>query len=434
MTPNAFSRFLLLGSITLILGACGGGGGSSRSNLTPSNGTPAATPVTDQVVNTFAYRPGSSYASVLRECTYAGDSTRACTLGTLPFLGQDAANPAIEDVMQRVLVSHDWMGENLELALQQLPADLLLMLRSITAVVIASDIRPAYYDPSTGAMYLDADYLWLTPAQQADVSDEPDYRSGFGDALQFAMPWRYVRNNERLGIRLNPDGSRPLEQLLPILGFLLYHELAHAVDFMPPDKMARVSMGLTVENAITSGAFLSTSWANTYPLNSGVIRDLAQVSFRGETATAAQQALLPNDLVADFTADGATQYYAYSTQFEDFATAFETVMMNFHFGYAKDTGITTNEDTSNDGIIAWGQRGRIGEQNTNTRARAAVQALYAGDLSAVEQFLSALPAPLDMTPGDSWGQSLLLEPIPGPVSEPLSAGEFDDVLSRRAIH
>ncbi len=428
-STDFFRRLFLFSSLCLALAACGGGGGGGGGG---NNNTPAPLDP-DAVVDTFAFVTTSPYANVLRRCTYAGDDTQACTIGTLPFLGQDFPNPTIDDIMSRVLVSHQWMGTNLRSVLEQLPPDILLMFRSVTAVVIASDIRPAFYTSATGAIYLDADFLWLTPAQEAVVTDEEDFRSSFGDVLQFKMPWRYVRNNERLGININPDGSRDLDQLLPILGFLLYHELAHAMDFMPQSKMAGISNGQTVEQAIVSGPFLSSDWLSSVDALDPTLRDLAGVSFLGDQATTAQRAITPDELVPLFTADGAVQYYAYSTQFEDFATAFETVMMDYHFGYQKDTGITTNTDFSNDGIVSWGVRGRIGDQGTNTRVRAAIQTLYPGDLAAVEAFLSAVPAPLEMTPGTTWGQSLVLGPAPASTSEGIDKREFDDILSRRPI-
>ena len=428
MDSNNIKRIsaILLIATTLST-ACGGGGSSDNNSAVPPVSTAS------QVVDTFAIDSASPYAGVLRDCVYAGAATRACSLSTLPFLGQDTPDPSLDDVMDRVLVSHIWMGENLRSALQQLPADMRLLLRSVTAIVIASDIRPAFYDPESGAIYLDADYLWLTPEQQAVVTDEEDFRADFGDVLQFNMPWRYVRDNSRLGIAINPDGTRALADLLPVLGFLLYHELAHAVDFMPPDKMATLTGNLTAEQAITSGSFLSTQWDTFNPLTSSQLKDLAQVSFRGASANAAQRNTTPDELVAEFGNDSAIQYYAYSTQFEDFATMFETVMMQYHFGYEKDTGITTNTELSNDGIVAWGQRGRLGEQGPNTRARAVIQALYPGDLAAVETFLSALGAPVEMTPGISWADNLSLGAQSSSAEAALDKRRFDNILERRGI-
>ncbi|MCY4012719.1 MAG: hypothetical protein OXG82_08400 [Gammaproteobacteria bacterium] len=69
--------------------------------------------------------------------------------------------------MSRVLVSHRWMGDSLQELLERLPGDVRMLARSLTAIVIASDIRPAYYWPRTGALYLDAEYFWRTPEERA---------------------------------------------------------------------------------------------------------------------------------------------------------------------------------------------------------------------------------------------------------------------------
>jgi len=246
------------------------------------------------------------------------------------------------------------------------------------------------------------------------------------------MPWRYVRNNQRLTVFLNPDGSRDPDQIVEILGYLLYHELAHAVDFVPPQRMPGLRASQTVLDAINSGRPLSSDFVAAYPLNSTTLKNLAAVSFLGEDSTAAQRALTPEDLVDDFANDGATQYYAYTTQYEDFATQFETVMMKWHFGYDKDTAIAHPSTTgsSADAVVVWGERGRIGAQHVMTRALDVGQRMYPGDLAAYESFLTAQPPPQAMTAGDTWEANLVLAPV-GPQAADAAA---DGIDTRRRDH
>lgn len=390
--------------------SCGGGGGSD--DVRRGSPPPAASP--DTTAATHAYRAGSPYADVLRECTYAGAATRSCTLATLPFLGMDAPDPTIADVMSRTLVSHDWMGANFEAVLARLPADVLPLFRSITAVVISSDIRPAFYDPDTGAIYLDADFLWLTVAERNTVSNEPDPRSGFGRELQFQMPWRYVRNNQRLTVFLNPDGSRDLDQIEEIMAYLLYHELAHAVDFMPPERLGTLAGDLTVPAALSQQPRLSTQFHSEWPLQSTLLKQLAAVSFLGEDSTAEQRGLQPSDLVAEFENDGAVQYYAYTTRFEDFAVLFETAMMKWHYGYDKDTAITNRPASggTDAAVVTWGTRGRLGELPVYQRVRAVAERIYPGDLDAFQAFLDNEPStPPRMREGETWGANLVLDGV-----------------------
>ncbi len=423
-----------VGLAALVLLGCGGGGGSNRAS-------PAADPIigpSATVVDTFAYDASGTYAGALRRCTYAGDATERCTLSELPFLGQEFADPTLDEVMQRVLVSHTWMGDNFRAVMNLLPDDMRLLLRSVTAIVIASDIRPAFYDPATGAIYLDADFLWLTPGEEAEVTQEPDPRSNFGADLMVRLPWRYVRDNERLTIFINPDGSRDLDQIEVINGFLMYHELAHAVDAMHPDRMPGLDSSRTARSYLTEpGANLTSTVIGDRPLASSLLEDLAEVSFFGEASTQAQRDLLSVDLVGEFANDGAVQYYAYSTPFEDFATLFETVMMSYHFGYDKDTGITDNpaSDDSDDGIVAWGQRGRMVDQAVLARTLAVLRAAYPGDLSAVEDYVNSRPAPSQLSEGSRWGDTIAAQPVvQSAASRALRRGGREDAfLERRSI-
>lgn len=398
----------------LFIVACGGGGGGSSSGIPSPIPTSRSTPQPDGVVATDAYKSTAEFADSMQRCTYLGENTETCTLNELPFLGQSSSNPTISDILDRTVVSHTWMGDNFASLLELMPADLLEMFQSVTAVVIASDIRPAFYDPDTGAIYLDADFLWITDAERNDVSDAPDFRASFGDVLQVRLPWRFVKDNSSFSITLNLDGSRDLEQVQVIMAFLLYHELSHAMDFMHPSRLSGLDNNQTAASYLTSGQnYLSTSFNNFNPLSSDVMDALATVSFQGATATTTQSNYQPSDLINEFAPDGAIQYYGYTSQYEDFATLFETTMLSYHFGFQKDTGITNNTASSANGVVAWGQRGRLGAQQVVARAREVVQAMNLSNLAEVEDHLNSLPLPTPMRVGETWGQNLTQAPLNG---------------------
>ncbi len=388
-----FSIFVLLLAASL-LSACSGGGGSSGERDSNPN-----SPLSDVVVDTFPYSPEATYAQALKPCVYQGNNTEECALQRLPFLGQENSTPDIDAIMQRVLVSHRWMGDNFRTVLETLPEDLLLMLRSVTAVVIASDIRPSYFRPDTGAIYLDADYVWLTAAQQAEISQQEDFRSGFGDSLQVALPWRFVQNNSSVSLRpaANSDGTRSATNVRIPLAFLLYHELAHAVDFMHPSRFDTLQDSRSVNYyARFTGARKSIALADRYPLQSQLMRNLAAVSFAGEEATASQLALQPPAVSDEFTPDGASTYYGYSSIREDLATIFDTLMMSYHFGIQEEVAVTNNPGPgalASDYIIYSGQRGRISDPTLIERAAWITNEVYPGVASDVEAHLRSLPAP-----------------------------------------
>ena len=399
--------------------------GSSSSSTRPSS-----------VVETFAFNQSSPHADDLQACAYFSPSTETCDFARLPYLGADTNRPTLNDVMTRVLVSHRWMGDNFRRMLARMPPEILPLFRSVTVVVIASDIRPAYYSAAYGAIYLDAAYLALTPEQQASITDEEDYRSGYGSELQFRMPWRMVRDNRWILAHRDADRSRRIEDLSLFLGFLLFHELAHAVDYMPSGEIAGLSLDQKPINV--SDARLSRSVSNTYPLTSQVMKDLAGVSFHGNDSTATQRALEPDDLIGEFAPDGAMHYYSYSTVWEDFANLFDSVMVQFAFGIANDVGITdvSASGLRSDGVVAWGQRGRITVIN---RVRAAVRGIYANNTAirdAVEAYLDDLPTPTSMRAGETWGENVVLD-FPGGQTrqgDPPEEALKDDLLRRRSIY
>ena len=92
--------------------------------------------------------------------------------------------PDIEDILNRTLVSHQWM-KRFEQYLRDsvVGQDMLNLLRGVTAVVISAEVRPSFYWAVTGAIYLDADN-WLTPVERDTLNEAPDYRAGFGAELQ----------------------------------------------------------------------------------------------------------------------------------------------------------------------------------------------------------------------------------------------------------
>ncbi len=364
-----------------------------------------------QVAYTVPYVQSGPYADALRACTYAGgDGEGNCMLERLSFLGTEFAAPTVDDVMTRVLVSHRWMGDSLRETLERLPADVRLLARSLTAVVIASDIRPAHYRLDTGAIYLDAGYFWRTPEEQAVVTREPDFRSGFGRSIPLRVLWRYVRNN--VSWSSGAGGTTRAERLLPFVAFLLYHELSHAADFMEASRIDGLDLNQTAYEAVLQqpAQWPSSRLSARYPLRSQTMRQLAMVFFRGAVATGTQEALRPDDVIDAFALDGAVDFYSYSSQFEDLADLHDTILMSYHHGYEKDVGIVgTGADRLTDAIVAWGQRGRMTDPAVIDRTRWVIDAVYPGDLQAVHGYLNERPAPLPMRRGDTWADNVELE-------------------------
>jgi hypothetical protein len=382
----------------------------------------------DHVPRVYAYKPAGAYSGVLRPCVYdpammrSGAGYNLCTLGTLPLLAQDTggAIPTVEQVMDRVLVSHDWLGRNFEdfLRAQDSRGDFRRMLNSVTAIVLSTHVRPSFYYAGTGAIYLDGDSFWLTPEERDTMNEAPDYRSDFGNGLQYATLWRYVQDGKSIFAFFDPRArvTRTMTDVRNEAGWLMFHELAHALDYIPPTAYGTLQRNRNVWENIyprwESYLLTSDTVPASHPLTSTDMLGLGEVQFHGKTATATQKGYSATQVAAFFSVDLATDDYSYSTPFEDVAMTLEEFLMQRRLGIRRDFAITepfAANTTSATAIVRWGQRGRIGEAAIHPRARAIVEAL-APWANAAE--VEHLPAPIAMRPGESWSANLQQPAIP----------------------
>jgi hypothetical protein len=387
----------------------------------------------DRLAKVFAYNSDSPYADQLADCVYSNELSQSCTFNTLPLIAQEesvksAVTPTVEDIMDRVVVSHQWMGDRFKdfLTNQDPHNDFKNLLRATTAVVISYDVRPSFYWAVTGAIYLDPNNFWLTPQERDTINQAPDYRAAFGNDLQFVMPWRYVKNNDYASSYIGIENrvNRTAQDSLYRLASLMYHELAHANDFLPSTQWLIHNDNSTVLEAAckwdgdnctnTKSLVLSQS----YPLSSAQMYALGTVSFKGETANATQKAYMPSDIASFFTPDKANDFYAYSSIREDYAMLFEELMMKSRYAIDRDVAIT-NQPTgdvvySSDYIVEWGQRGRIGESTIKPRV------LYSAR-NVLPEFdsttaIDSLAAPIPMVMGKNWYESLTISPSTSNIS------------------
>jgi hypothetical protein len=403
------------------------------------------------VARVYPYVDNGPYSSVLRGCVYdagqihSGSGYNLCTLGQLPLLAQETGGnmPSVEQVMRRVLVSHDWVGRNFEafLRTQDPQGDFRRMLNSVVAIVLSTEVRPSFYYAGTGAIYLDADSFWLTPEERDLISEVPDYRSDFGNGLQYATLWRYVQNGRSIFAYFDPRArvTRTMTDVRNETAYLLYHELGHALDYIPPAAYAGLQSNWSVWSNISPRyqqyELTSDIVPATYPLRSSVMAGLGQVQFQGVTATAFQQSLAAAQVAAEFSADRATDDYAYSTQFEDVAMTVEELLMQRRLGIQREFAVTdaiTSASTASSIVVRWGQRGRVGESTIKPRAAMIAQALVPW-LGAGE--VDLLPAPVPMRVGESWfATSSRMARAPGTPPTPKELWQFQREVQRAQHH
>lgn len=383
------------------------------------------------VARAHPYWRDGKYADALVPCAYdprlyfrnASDST-LCALERLPFLAQETggAPPTVEAIMGRLVVSHDWIGTVFEEFIRVHPAadDLRRMFGAVTAIVITNRTRPSIYNPMTGAIYLDATHLWRTPAERDTVDETPDRRAVSAAKVRFRHFSRYVESNKAYA-----TGSYPIERrltrtqahLMVNLSRLVFHELAHANDYLPPDAVPALAPERSVhENfavRVRGRLLVSDQLQERYPLHSDEFRRLARVIFSpaGASPDAAQAGMTAEEVARFFASDRANDPYAYTTSREDAAMLVEEFFMVHRFGIRRDVAIVDGYPAGADitrinaSPVRWGQRGRIGAEEVKPRLRFVLERMLPWiPLTAVD----SLAPPVEMRAGESWIGNLVL--------------------------
>lgn len=380
-----------------VLSSCGGG--SSDENNPPVNNTPE---LNADFNDLKPYLPNGPYAAQLKTCVSIVNIPDSCTLNQLPPIGLDSATPTVDDVLNHLVVSHEWMGDRMRDLLEMMPADMLLMLRSNTAIVIDADIRPAYFWQLTGAIYIDPAFLWTTNEEKATIDPTEDFRSGFGDELQFKRLWRYIIDNDYAWSSDSLTGTevRTNADNLVLTTWLFYHELAHANDCMPSVELSNLTRGSSYYqnylNISNSGKCIHDRLTAMYPLNSTLWSSLAGVLYQGNDATTAEKSYSAEFVAAEFITDIASDTYSYSSVWEDTAMLFEEILMKKNFNADRDIIFVDFYDTFSceEALVRWGQRGRLGDAAVIERAKFIVgEILPEIDLT---EFFANQPAPFSI--------------------------------------
>lgn len=369
--------------------------------------------IEDGYADTYPRLSQSNYADVLVSCIDTDIAPSSCTFDTLPLIGMEKANPTIDDIMERVVVSHDWMADNFRRALEELPADMLELLKGVSAVVIDDDIRPSHYRSGTGAIYIDPRYLWLTENDKATITRKDDYRSGYDDELIFVYLWRYVKDGESAyrSYDIDDSGDRSLDDMLIPLARLLYHELGHANDYFPSELVSSIDRSLTYTQVAINFSTQRTSYilGQTWPLQSDDLLAMSYVKYRGYTATEEQKATDAATMAGWFEPDLASDFYNFRNTREDMAMMFEEAMMKYHYDIDRDiafTNLPVNDSPScNDYIITWGTRNRVAAPQVVDRAAYVINRIIPDNAAAAIDYFYDLGNSTDLTPGQGWCDS-----------------------------
>lgn len=426
---------LRCGLLATILLVSGCGGGSLDLSGKPSDGGGGSTPEVPSDSLILA-RSDSPYADKLIPCVLGIQANNACSLNELNFIYQATPNPTVEDIMNRVVVSDQWMAKRFEDMLNHplMPDTMLPLFQSVRAVVISKDIRPAFFSLYSGAIYLDPDFIWLTNAEKATINKDEDARAEFARQFDFLATQRFVKNNARAfpAGTLSDRTERSLAATVPLLASLLFHELAHARDAYHSTFLDTLTPSDTRLSDIFQNRTIKVMnqqlFVDTFALTDKNMKSLSQALYGGQTPTAEQKAYTAAEVGAMLEGEGANDQYAYYTGYEDFAMLFEETMMKYHYNIDRDVVYLEVPDEltkCDDYVVGWGQRNRIAASEVRPRAqmvaRKALANISGNELLEIDAFFSRLGSPTSL-PLIGYCSSI------NPNSRSLSDSQFDPRL------
>lgn len=346
------------------------------------------------------YVANSKYAAVLTDCVMSNrlNDQSICTLNTLPFIGIQSKDPTVEDIMSRVVVSHDWMGKNFENFLRNYDTnnDFKRLLRSTTAIVISENVRPSFYWGNTGTIYIEPDYLWMTPEQRDDIVETFDYRTSYSSGLNYLEFFDYEKDGKSVvyGDDYIPDinlrQSRTLDTIAMPLASLLYHELSHANDYMPIQAINSLSAGQLMQtpSEVMSNIQVSTRLSLQYPLTDERLKGLAQVEFSGARPTATQASYSSAQVADWFFAEKGTDMYNFYDPAEDLAMLFEESMMLSRFGVNRYFMFMTPRTSTSPYLVVRGEKNWVAAPTIKPRALFVVSNILPEALPTFQQKLA----------------------------------------------
>ncbi len=352
---------------------------------------------TQDLEHIYTYQPKAALIDAQVNPADCVDDSQYCTIQQLPFIKLSFEQPSIENIMSRVVVSHDWMGNRFKALLTRLPDEILTLMGSVTAIVIADNIRPSFYWTGSGAIYLDPAYLWLTNEEKQTISKDEDIRGGYGSNLKYDFFHRFIKDGQYAysSYALDSTEERTLDEIEIPMASLLFHELAHANDFVPQSLISQFDITLTVNDAVNQFASsqLNQRLKVDQPLTETELFTQAAVLYHGKEASEQDLSSTATQLGLLMEGEGANHLYSYSTAAEDVAMLFQATMLKYKYGIDMDSAFvekpTLESVYCNDYVVAWGVRNRIANPLVKPRAEFVSQELLSElDLTSFYQNLS----------------------------------------------
>jgi len=312
------------------------------------------------------YNTNSNHKDVLKKCFEATDGAE-CTFNELPLIGQSVISPQISDIMDRVVVSHDWMGVRFEQLLSQLSSEALVLFKPVAVIYIGSENDGVGYNAGAAKLEIDPELLWLTADEKTALASSGG-ASGVSsndtrDDLNFRFRYHYIKN----GLALNSkesDSERAFSDIFDSFAIDIYSQLAFAADYFPAsvysdDQLLVTPRMIFDENSnqpiITTPLYddesLSAPTSHLYPI--------ARIYYDDEPASDLYKTFTAADAGLAYDGDGKPRLSSYLSERGDMRALFSLGMLKYKHDVSLNVlfynGMKSNSETT----IGYGLRNRI---------------------------------------------------------------------------
>ncbi|MEE9335464.1 MAG: hypothetical protein V3U65_15345 [Granulosicoccaceae bacterium] len=408
---------LLCAFTLLMLAGCSSNSSSDILNTTGTNVPQSERRFIDNE-QVHVYRPGGKYAAVLKQCIVPEEDP--CTLQALPYIGQEHPDPTIANIMGRVMVTHDWMGQRFEQVLIAMPQESLKLFVPVTAVLIGSNVRPSNYWSKYGRIQLDPKGLWLSNSEKLTISQAPDSREQNGKEMKYDSSWRMIKDGDYAwgSSGLTGDNERTLRDILLPMSQLFFHELAHANDAIQKEIFPSL---LATDTPVSA-----TSKNEENAVSTGLFDESLGLSVQNSWLYAIARTRTDDDKLPDFTVDftavdagaimeteGKQTLYGYYTIYEDVATLFAHAMMRRHYGLESqvayyDKPADEANATCDDYIIGWGSTNRAAADLVKVRSKWVMEQIM-GSSAEIDDFYQTVGTEGRLPVGVAYCRSLEIQ-------------------------
>lgn len=364
-----------------------------------------------------AFNSNSPYIETLVGCAQRAIDS-ACTTGELPMIGQVVQQPTVDDIMNRVVLTHDWAGVRFKQILERAPANVLTLFRPVSIVYIGSDNTRVVYSFSRSRLSIDMDNLWLNAEEKSalDTSSSGGGSEEVDDGLLFEPRRRYLLGTDfaypsRSGTSRDFDG-------IPFANFGdMYWSLAYANSLVPAEAFATVTPEQTVGDVMDAN--VDNFVSNMLYADVNLTIDDSYL-FAAARAYGDDEPVEPNSFLTTISAaaagdemasQGKMRFFSFYNRSTDVASLFEAAMMRMNHGVYIDNALVDKFDGfevlgCDDYKIGWGMRNRLADPLVAPRAQFVVEKIL-GKTAEVEQFFaSGLGVATPLPAGQGWCESL----------------------------